>query len=155
MVCSLFSKYWHRTEYSTQLQFLLRSESGAACARAEQDSVSVPAFQRKVRGLRPGLGPSRGHPALPPTPSATGPVRLACLRIAARGRAVLLFPSPYHGVLAVKGGAPMALASWRPASPPDCCAAPCWRRFRAIPPVQPEITMRAFITDEQRFLLLA
>src|SRR3546814_2980135 len=20
----------------------------------------------------------------------------------------------------------------------DCCAAPCWRRFRAIPPVQPE-----------------
>ncbi|MHC1481525.1 DUF2958 domain-containing protein [Frateuria aurantia] len=67
----------------------------------------------------------------------------------------MLFPSPYHGVLAVKGGAPMALASGRPASPPDCCDAPCWRRFRAIPPVQAEIAMRAFITDEQRLLLLA
>ena len=35
--------------------------------------------------------------------------------------AVLLFPSPYHGVLAVKGGARLcALASWRPSATPDC-----------------------------------
>jgi hypothetical protein len=67
----------------------------------------------------------------------------------------LLFPSPYHGVLAVKGIAPLALAACGRLQPLTACAAPCWRRFRAIPPVQPEIAMNALIADEQRFLLLA
>ena len=33
---------------------------------------------------------------------------------------------------------PCMLASWQTSSTPDCCAAPYWRRFRAIPPEQPE-----------------
>ncbi len=36
------------------------------------------------------------------------------------GGAVLLFPSPYHGVLAVKGCAPVALASCGRLRPCDC-----------------------------------
>ncbi|MGF6903438.1 hypothetical protein P3T22_004724 [Paraburkholderia sp. GAS348] len=60
----------------------------------------------------PRLLVSRGHSAL--IPDASGPcrpARSACQWKAAKGRAVLLFPSPYHGVLTVKGGGPMAFAA--------------------------------------------
>jgi hypothetical protein len=73
------------------------------------------------------------------------------------GEAVLLFPSPYHGVLAVKGGA--RLARLRPGGrlrPLTACAAPCWRRFRAIPPEQPEIVMndKSHVSLEQHVCLV-
>src|SRR5574340_1965 len=69
----------------------------------------------------------------------SGPARSACPVLPAwEGRAVLLFPSPYHGVLAVKGCAPLALAAVAVFDPVTACAAPCWTRFRAIPPEQPE-----------------
>ena len=63
---------------------------------------------------------------LRPMPTISGPAGLRaplacpCLRWRS-GWAVLLFPSPYHGVLAVKGGA--RLARWRPGGrlrPCDC-----------------------------------
>jgi len=73
-------------------------------------------------GCAPRFVPNRGHPAL--TPDAFGPggpARSACTKASVcigRVWAVLLFPSPYHGVLAVKGFGPMALASWRPSYAP-------------------------------------
>ena len=48
-----------------------------------------------------------------------------------------MFPS-YHGVLAVKGCAPLVLAAVAVFDPVTACAAPCWGRFQAIPPEQPE-----------------
>jgi hypothetical protein len=70
----------------------------------------------------------------------------------------LLFPSPYHGVLAVKGGA--RHARLRPVGrlrPLTACAAPCWRRFRAIPPEQPEIVImndKSHVSLERRVCLV-
>ena len=43
------------------------------------------------------------------------------------------------------------LASWRPSWTPDSCAAPCWRRFRAIPPEQPEYDHGATVLFLVRF----
>ena len=69
--------------------------------------------------------------------------------------AVLLFPSPYHCVLAVKGYAPIALG---PVGRLRTLTAVLRRaddgsgQFRTL---QPEIAMSTHITDEQRFLLLA
>jgi len=102
----------------------------------------VPAYRRRARGLRPALRaesrPSGVNPwRLRPHVNLLGPARSACrsvLSLAVEG-AVLLFPSPYHGVLAVKGCA--CCARWRPGGrlrPLTACAAPCWPRFRAIPP---------------------
>jgi hypothetical protein len=76
-----------------------------------------------------------GRPSL--TPPAWSGLRAPLARSRA-GRAVLLFPSPYHGVLAVKGCAPLALAAVAVFDPVTACAAPCWGRFQAIPPEQPE-----------------
>ena len=67
----------------------------------------------------------------------------------------MLIPSPYHGVLAVTGCACLHACGRGRLRPLTACAAPCWRRFRAIPPVQPEIAMSALINDEPRFLLPA
>lgn len=69
----------------------------------------------------------------------------------------MLFSSPYHGMLAVKGCTPMALASWRPSLNPDCLrrAVPGGGgQFR--PATFQEFTVNnALITDEQRIVLLA
>lgn len=72
------------------------------------------------------------------------------------GEAVLLSPSPYHGGLAVKCGAPVALAACGRLRHLTACAAPCWRRFRAIPPVQPEIVMneKSHVSLEQHVCLV-
>lgn len=62
----------------------------------------------------------------------------ACHIVPESGWADLLFPSPCHGVLAVKGFIRVAFSRLAPASPPDClrCAVP--GRFRAISPELPE-----------------
>lgn len=70
----------------------------------------------------------------------------------------LLLRPPYHVVLAVKVCA--CLASWRPTAvcrTCDGCAATCFSADRAIPPgiSSKEKTMNAFITDDQRTVLLA
>lgn len=64
-----------------------------------------------LAGDAPRHVPSRGHPAL--IPDASGPTGLRaalahpwCHR--GGGGGVLLFPSPYHGVLVVKGCARLA-----------------------------------------------
>ena len=51
---------------------------------------------------------------------------------------------------------PRAGRTLRPSSTPDCCAAPCWRRFRATPPVQPEIVMndKSHVSLEQHICLV-
>jgi hypothetical protein len=67
-------------------------------------------------GCAPRLMSSRGHPALIPDTFGlylrSRPARCACPPVASVSGvwAVLLFPSPYLGVLAVKGCAPLALA---------------------------------------------
>lgn len=66
---------------------------------------------RRRRGRGPLLGGEGRHQ------TANG--RVEGLQVCCACGEVLLFPSPYHGVLAVKGGAPMALASWRPSLTPD------------------------------------
>ena len=57
-----------------------------------------------LAGVAPCLVPRHGHSAL--IPDASGPVGLRAALAhpwCRRGGAVLLFPSTYHGVLAVKG----------------------------------------------------
>ena len=70
----------------------------------------------------------------------------------------MLFPSPYHGVLAVKGFA--RYARLRPGGrlrPLTACAAPCPGRVRQFRPATfQEFTMNnVLITAEQRIVLLA
>jgi hypothetical protein len=56
-----------------------------------------------LAGYAPRLVPSRGHSALIPDATVpSGPARSACRSVHGWSGAVLLFPSPYHGVLAVK-----------------------------------------------------
>src|SRR6218665_294645 len=66
-----------------------------------------------------------GSPSLTP-PAWTG-LRAPLARVHAWHGGGLAVPTPYHGVLAVKGGARLcALASWWPSATPDClrCAVP-------------------------------
>jgi len=65
----------------------------------------------------------------------------------------LLGPSPYHGVLAVKGFTRVARLRLSPAAPPDClrCAVP--GRFRAISPEQPEYAAMSQFTFESSLLV--
>lgn len=70
--------------------------------------------------------------------------------------AVLLLPSPYHGVLAVEGGARHArLRLGGRLRPLTACAAPCSQRFRAIPPVNRSmlISQRSFTSLDASLLV--
>ncbi len=98
--------------------------------------TDVPALRWRARGLRPAPD-SEPRPFGVDPSGPVGPARSACPKNSAWQWTVLLVSSPYHGVLAIKGGT--RVARWRPAAPPTACAAPCGQRFRAASSAQPEI----------------
>ena len=72
-----------------------------------------------------------GRPSLTP-PAWTG-LRAPLARVHASHGDGLAVPTPYHGVLAVKGLAPSALAAVAVFDPVTACAAPCWARLPRDP----------------------
>lgn len=119
-----------------------RATGGVSSLRAFIADAFAPAVLRAVlASWGSTCGPSPPRWALRPLGyRRTGEAGSAwglCLRLGPYqvGGAGLLFPSPYHAVLAVKVCA--CVARWRPGgrlTNPDGCAAPCCFRSRAIPP---------------------
>ena len=109
-------------------------------------------------GCAPRFVPNRGHSALTPDASGPlGPARSACpkSRLCAVGGCGRSCCSLHRITAFSPSRAARAGARLRPGGrlrPLTACAAPCWPRFRAIPPEQPEHDHVATVLFLVRFL---